>query len=92
MSVFVPVRVVRRFESRSVRAVVVREVPCLIDEDARTPRGELGHHYRLGWEEKRKTGHSLVEPDVEHRYNLPEGYRYDYGGRGLVTPPKKGSP
>ena len=52
-------------------------------------RGELGHHYRLGWEEKQKAGQSLVEPDVEHRYNLPEGYRYEYGGRGLVPPDKE---
>jgi len=21
-----------------------------------------------------------VTPDVEHQYNLPEGYRYEYGG------------
>jgi len=53
-------------------------------------RGELGHHYRLGWEEKQKAGESLVTPDVEHQYNLPEGYRYDYGGRGLVGPDSKG--
>ena len=52
-------------------------------------RGELGHHYRLGWEEKQKAGESLVAPDVEHQYNLPEGYRYDYGGRGLVVPDDK---
>jgi len=53
-------------------------------------RGELGHHYRLGWEEKQKAGESLVTPDVEHQYNLPEGYRYEYGGRGLVGPDDKG--
>jgi len=52
-------------------------------------RGELGHHYRLGWEEKQKAGESLVTPDVEHQYNLPEGYRYEYGGRGLVGPDDK---
>jgi ferredoxin-type protein NapG len=55
-------------------------------------RGELGHHYRLGWEEKAKAGESLVTPDVEHQYNLPEGYRYEYGGRGLVGPDDKGQP
>ena len=53
-------------------------------------RGELGHHYRLGWEEKQKAGESLVAPDVEHQYNLPEGYRYEYSGRGLVGPDNKG--
>ena len=52
-------------------------------------RGELGHHYRLGWEEKQKAGESLVPADPEHRYNLPEGLRYEHGGRGLVTPDGK---
>lgn len=47
-------------------------------------RGELGHHYRLGWEEKRRAGDSLVAPDVPHRYNLPEGQRYEHGGEGLI--------
>jgi len=50
-------------------------------------KGELGEHYRLGWEEKRKAGGSLVAPDLEHQYNLPEGMRYEYGGRGVVTEP-----
>jgi ferredoxin-type protein NapG len=74
------------------------EKSCVLEEAAikvlplELARGELGHHYRLGWEEKQKSGRSLVEPDIEHRYNLPEGYRYEYGGRGLVTPPKKESP
>ncbi len=47
-------------------------------------KGEIGAHYRLGWKEKERAGESLVAPDAEHRFNLPEGYRYDYGGRGLV--------
>lgn len=47
-------------------------------------KGELGHHYRLGWEEKRKSGESLVAPDVPHEYNLPEGQRYEHGGAGLI--------
>ena len=74
------------------------EKSCVLEEaaikvlPAALARGELGHHYRLGWEEKQKSGQSLVEPDVEHRYNLPEGYRYEYGGRGLVVPPKQESP
>jgi ferredoxin-type protein NapG len=41
-------------------------------------------HYRLGWEEKEDAGGSLVSPDPEHRFNLPEGYQYDYEGRGLL--------
>ena len=47
-------------------------------------KGELGAHYRLGWEEQKKAGGSLVAPDIEHRYNLPEGLKYELGGRGLV--------
>jgi ferredoxin-type protein NapG len=27
-------------------------------------KGELGHHYRLGWKEKEKAGHSLLPHDV----------------------------
>lgn len=47
-------------------------------------KGELGAHYRLGWEEKRKAGASLVAPDIEHRYNLPQGVQYE-NGKGLAT-------
>jgi len=47
-------------------------------------KGQLSAHYRLGWVEKEKAGGSLVTPDVEHQYNLPEGLKYDYGGKGLV--------
>jgi ferredoxin-type protein NapG len=47
-------------------------------------KGMAGEHYRLGWEEKQQAGGSLVEPDPEHRYHLPEGFEYDYEGRGLV--------
>jgi ferredoxin-type protein NapG len=46
-------------------------------------KGEPGKHYRLGWIEKDKAGASLVAPDPEHRYNLPEGMRYE-SGRGLA--------
>ncbi len=47
-------------------------------------KGELGRHYRLGWQEKAEAGKSLVTPDAEHRYNLPEGVRYDLQGEGLI--------
>jgi ferredoxin-type protein NapG len=47
-------------------------------------KGEPGQHYRLGWIEKDKAGSSLVAPDPEHRYNLPEGLRYE-PGRGLFN-------
>ncbi len=66
------------------------ERACVLEEAAikvipmHLAKGELGHHYRLGWEEKAKAGGSVVTPDVEHRYNLPEGMGYDYEGRGLL--------
>jgi len=47
-------------------------------------KGELGSHYRLGWKEKEKAGGSLVAPEIEHRYQLPEGLRYE-AGKGLAT-------
>lgn len=46
-------------------------------------KGEPGRHYRLGWVEKEKAGGSLVAPDAQHQYNLPEGMRYE-SGKGLI--------
>lgn len=66
------------------------EKACILEEAAikvlpmRIAKGELGAHYRLGWEQQDKTGGSLVTPDQEHRYNLPEGVQYDHDGRGLI--------
>ncbi|MEW8524482.1 MAG: ferredoxin-type protein NapG [Candidatus Thiodiazotropha endolucinida] len=66
------------------------ERACILEEAAikvfpmHLAKGELGKHYRLGWKEKEKAGKSLVTPDTEHRYNLPEGVRYDLQGEGLI--------
>ncbi len=66
------------------------EHACILEEAAvkvfsiQLAKGKIGEHYRLGWEEKGKAGKSLVAPDVEHQYNLPEGMRYDYEGEGLI--------
>jgi ferredoxin-type protein NapG len=65
------------------------EKACVLEEAAikvfpiKLAKGELGHHYRLGWEEKAKAGKSLVAPEIEHQYTLPEGYKYEQG-RGLI--------
>ena len=70
------------------------ERACVLEEAAikilplDLAKGELGHHYRLGWEEKEKAGESLVTPDVEHKYNLPEGLKYDHDGKGLLKVPR----
>lgn len=74
------------------------EKACVLEEAAikvlplHLARGRLGQHYRLGWEEKEKAGGSLVAPDTEHRYNLPEGMRYDYEGRGLIIEEEGATP
>jgi len=47
-------------------------------------KGMSADHYRWGWEEKEEAGGSLVSPDPEHRYNLPEGLDYDIDGPGLI--------
>lgn len=66
------------------------EQACILEEAAikifpyHLAKGEIGRHYRLGWEEKKRAGGSLVTPDVEHRYNLPEGMRYEFEGEGLI--------
>ncbi|MEL0583504.1 MAG: ferredoxin-type protein NapG [Candidatus Thiodiazotropha sp. (ex. Lucinoma kazani)] len=66
------------------------ERACILEEAAikifpmHLAKGELGKHYRLGWQEKDKAGEALVTPDAEHRYNLPEGVRYDLQGEGLI--------
>ncbi|MBA3032058.1 MAG: ferredoxin-type protein NapG [Gammaproteobacteria bacterium] len=52
-------------------------------------KGQLSAHYRLGWVEKEKAGGSLVTPDIQHQYHLPEGLRYEYApGKGLSTVPQ----
>jgi len=74
------------------------ERACILEEAAikvmplHLAKGELGHHYRLGWREKQKAGKSLVTPDAPHRYNLPEGQRYEHGGEGLIFEPPAGAP
>jgi ferredoxin-type protein NapG len=55
------------------------EHACVLEESAIkvVPRplakGELGHHYRLGWEEKRKAGKSLIGERLSLPTRKPEG-------------------
>ena len=66
------------------------ERACIMEEAAikvlpiDLAKGKIGDHYRLGWEQKEKAGGSLVAPDAEHQYNLPEGVRYELQGEGLI--------
>ena len=67
------------------------EKACILDEAAikvfpiALAKGLLGRHYRLGWEQKAEAGKALVTPDAPHQYNLPNGARYEHGGRGLIV-------
>ena len=71
------------------------ERACILEEAAirvlptHLAKGELGKHYRIGWKEKEKAGKALVTPDIEHKYNLPEGVRYDLQGKGLIIDSQK---
>jgi len=47
-------------------------------------KGKLGDHYRWSWKEKESAGKSLVTPDTQHQYHLPEGLQYDHAGKGLI--------
>lgn len=66
------------------------ERACVLEDTAirvmplELAKGELGRHYRWGWKEKSKAGESLVAPDIEHQYNLPQGQSYDLQGEGLI--------
>jgi len=70
------------------------ERACILEEAAikvfptKLAKGELGRHYKLGWEEKQKAGESLVTPDLPHQYNLPEGAAYDFEGEGFIPAQK----
>lgn len=54
------------------------EKSCVLEEAAikvfplKLAKGELGHHYRLGWQEKEKAGHSLIGKQVELPTRRPE--------------------
>lgn len=66
------------------------EQVCILEEAAikvlpqHLAKGELGRHYRLGWEQQAQSGGPLVSPDPEHQYNLPPGMGYDHAGKGLI--------
>ncbi len=66
------------------------EKACILTEAAikvlpfHLVKGKMQETYRLGWKEKSKRGEALVTPDIQHRFNLPEGKEYDYYGKGLI--------
>jgi len=74
------------------------EQACILEEAAvkvfplDLAKGKMQSHYKLGWDEKGQAGKSLVAPDLEHKYNLPEGQSYDYEGEGLINTPSNSTP
>ena len=66
------------------------EHACVLPEAAikvlprKLAKGKPADHYRLGWEEKAKSGKSLVAPNEQHEYNLPPGMEYEHHGQGLI--------
>jgi ferredoxin len=66
------------------------EKVCILEETAirvlpvRLAKGELGKHYRLGWERSGRDGKEFPTADPEHVYRLPEGLSYEHSGRGLM--------
>ena len=69
------------------------EKACILEEAAikvlpvRLAKGELGHHYRLGWEQKGQAGKEFPTADPKHNYRLPKGLNYEHAGRGLYADP-----
>ncbi len=73
------------------------EHACILEQAAikvlpqRLAKGERQAHYRLGWQEKAAAGESLVAPDAERSFNLPQGVEYDYQS-GRVREPGEARP
>lgn len=55
------------------------EQACVLEEAAikvlpmSLARGQLGSHYRLGWEEKEKAGHALIPEGIQLPVRQPQG-------------------
>ena len=78
------------------------EKKCVLEEAAirvlppALAKGELGKHYRIGWEEQKKAGHSLIDESqmIDLPDRMPEGYQlpghYDPAS-GMTEPRARGS-
>jgi len=55
------------------------ELACVLEEAAikvvptALAKGQMGQHYRLGWEEKARQGESLISDDLTLPVRKPEG-------------------
>ncbi|WP_245396181.1 hypothetical protein [Abyssogena phaseoliformis symbiont] len=65
------------------------EQACIMEEAVikvlpiKLAMGKRQEHYKLGWEEKKKSGNFLVKQDIKHQYSLLKSRDYDYNGKGL---------
>ena len=67
------------------KACILEDAPAIKIFPTHLAKGDLGHHYRVGWDQQKKKGGSLIKSTDKHKYNLPKGVRYDYEGVGLIT-------
>jgi ferredoxin-type protein NapG len=67
------------------KACILEDAPAIKVFPTHLAKGDLGDHYRLGWKQRKEAGGSLIKTEDKHKYNLPEGVRYDYEGKGLIT-------
>lgn len=73
------------------KACILEDAPAIKVFPEHLAKGDLGHHYRVGWEQEKDNGGSLIKTKDKHQYNLPEGVRYDHEGIGLITD-ERGNP
>jgi len=67
------------------KACILEDAPAIKVFPIQLAKGDLGHHYRVGWDQQEDAGGSLISPEDAHKYNLPEGVRYEHHGEGLVV-------
>ncbi len=73
------------------KACILEDAPAIKVFPTHLAKGDLGHHYRVSWEQQKDAGGSLINPEDKHQYNLPEGITYDHHGAGLSVD-EKGNP
>ena len=67
------------------KACILEDAPAIKVLPIELAQGDLGHHYRVGWDQQEDAPGSLASPEETHQYNLPEGVRYEHHGEGLVV-------
>ncbi len=66
------------------RACILENASAIKIFPIQLAKADLGQHYRIGWEQQKEAGGSLISPEDSHQYNLPEGVRYEHQGEGLI--------